>query len=206
MDRGMRGKGFTLIEVLISIVLLSLILTGLYRALDIQRNSNRLLHKHLLQTSKRIKPAQTLYRDLLECDGTLSLVEGEYDRLCIERSGHTLYNIANPKICWLVLKEDKSLVRVEGGDFRLPLRAGDSVAIDRVMGPMRLFDISQEGSTLLVALQERGQKPYIFLLQGLFKPAQRVSRQKAPQANKRAPKNRDKTKRKVGDYKKGEKL
>jgi len=202
----MRGRGFTLIEVLISIILLSLILTGLYRTLDIQRNSNRLLHQHLLQTSKRIKPAQTLYRDLLECDGTISLVEGEYDRLCIERSRHTLYSIANPKICWLVLKEDKSLVRVEGGDFKLPLRAGDSVAIDRVMGPMHLFDITQEGSTLLVALQEHGQKPYLFLLQGLFKPVQRVSRQKGSQTNNRALKNRAKQQRKEKDNKKGEKL
>jgi prepilin-type N-terminal cleavage/methylation domain-containing protein len=165
-----RRGAFTLIEVLVSILLISLVLLGLYQSLDIQRSSNRNLHEHLIKAMNRDRVIMALYRDLLSSDGNLTLVKGEYDRLCINRTAHTLYDLPNPQVCWLVLQEGRALIRVEGGAYRLPLRSGDHVAIDRVMGPMRLFDVTRSRGEALVALQEEGKEPYAFLLQGLASP------------------------------------
>jgi prepilin-type N-terminal cleavage/methylation domain-containing protein len=165
-----RRGAFTLIEVLVSILLISLVLLGLYRSLDIQRASNRNLHKHLQKAMNQDRAVMVLYRDLLSSDGNLTLVKGEYDRLCINQTRHTLYDLPHPRVCWLVLKEGRVLVRVEGGDYRLPLRGGDRVAIDRVMGPMSLFDITRRQGEILVALQQEGKEPYTFLLQGIAPP------------------------------------
>jgi prepilin-type N-terminal cleavage/methylation domain-containing protein len=166
----MRNRhAFTLIEVLISIALISLVLLGLYQSLEIQRRSNRQLHEYLTRALDRDRAAMTLYRDLLASDGDLSLVKGEYDRLCIQRTAHSLHGISLAKVCWLVLRESKELVRVEGSRYTLPLGTESRVEIDRVMGPMRLFDIYRQKGEILVAMQAQGSDPYTFRLGGLSK-------------------------------------
>jgi len=165
-----RRGAFTLIEVLVSIALISLVLSGLYRSLDIQRRSNRHLHNYLQKALSRDRNVMALYRDLLASDGNLTLHKGTFDRLCIQHTAHTLYGIPAPKVCWVVLKEKRELVRIEGGAYRLPLTSDDRVAIDRVMGPMKLFDITRHGGEILVALQAEGEDPYTFLLQGIDPP------------------------------------
>jgi prepilin-type N-terminal cleavage/methylation domain-containing protein len=66
-------KGFTLLEVLISIMLLSLVLMALYRSVDILRASNKNLFNHLEKSSDAMKGARTLYIDLLRADSNISI-------------------------------------------------------------------------------------------------------------------------------------
>jgi len=56
---------FTLIEVLISITLLSLVLMALYKSADILRNSNLHLFHYLEKSTNTLKGSQTLYIDAL---------------------------------------------------------------------------------------------------------------------------------------------
>lgn len=162
-----RHGGFTLIEVLVSIALISLVLLALYRSLDIQRDSNRKLQSYLDKALRRDRIVTTLYRDLLFSDGNLTLHKGEYDRLCIHRTEYSLYGLPVTQVCWLVLKEGKELLRVEGGDYSLPLHPNDRVAVDRLMGPMELFDLYRKKGELLVILKARNRPADAFLLQGL---------------------------------------
>ena len=186
-----RRRAFTLIEVLVSIALISLVLLGLYKSLAIQRSSNRHLHDYLQRALAKDKVVMTLYKDILSSDGNLSLHKGEFDRLCLNNTAHSLYGLASPKVCWLVLKEGKTLVRVEGGDYRLPLRSDDRVALDRVMEGMELFDIYRSGGDLLVAMQTKGEKPYAFLVQAIAPPPKPKPKLKskitAGQAKKKVP-------------------
>ena len=170
----MRNRhAFTLIEVLISIALISLVLLGLYQSLEIQRRSNRQLHEYLTRALDRDRAAMTLYRDLLASDGDFSLVKGEYDRFCINHTTHSLHGLPIARVCWLVLRENKTLIRVEGGRFYLPPGPDARVEIDRVMGPMKLFDIYRRGGSVLVAMQTEGSNPYTFLIGGLSKAQDR---------------------------------
>ncbi len=169
MDEMLRRSAFTLIEVLVSIALISLILLGLYRSLDIQRDSNRRIREHLQTALQANRSVKALYLDLLESDGNLTIHQGDFDRLCIEKTSHSLYQLYRPKVCWLITKRDRNLLRVEGLDFSLPLKENSAVAVDRVMQGMTLFDLYRQKGKILVLLQRGNRKPIAFMVQGLEK-------------------------------------
>jgi prepilin-type N-terminal cleavage/methylation domain-containing protein len=180
-----RRSAFTLIEVLISVALLSLVLMGLYESLDLQRSSNRHLQEFLRQAMERDRVATVLYRDLLASNGDLTLVNDTFDRLCINRTTHSLYALPEAKVCWVVTKGDNTLTRIEGNSYKLPLRQEDRVAIDKVLPGMTLFDLYRKKGDLLVAFQAAGQEPYTFLVQGLEAPPKPSKAKKAPKIKRR---------------------
>ena len=161
---------FTLVEILIAIALLSIVLVGLYGVLDTQRRSVAIIKKNLDKSVDNDRVIMVLYNDILSSDGNITLKKGERDTLCIESTRNSLYELGIAKVCWLVLKEDDTLVRVEGNDYRLPLGLEDTVEIDRVLKGVRLFDITRSKSNILAVIQEANKEPYSFLLQGIKPP------------------------------------
>ena len=84
-------KGFTLIEILISISLLSLVLLALYKSLDTLRASNRQLLDHLQKAQREKQATQTLFLDIAGSDGNISIAGDEFAQLCLEESVNSLY-------------------------------------------------------------------------------------------------------------------
>jgi|GEM_PF-792240 prepilin-type N-terminal cleavage/methylation domain-containing protein len=173
-------KGFTLIEILISVSLLSLVLMGLYESLDIQRASNKHLFEYLQKSVKRDRAIMVLFNDLLKSDGNITLKKSDFDRLCINSTVNSLYGLPSAKVCWAVLKQKNTLVRVEGNDYNLPLNSEDRVEIDKVIENLDLFDITynKKKAKILVVAQVRGSKPYTFLLRGLSPPIKKKKKKK----------------------------
>ena len=163
-------RGFTLLEMLISTVLLSLVLIGLYGALDLQKSSNKHLFEYLTKALKADRGVLVLYRDIFQSDGNITITNGEFDRICINNTSHSLHGLSSAKVCWLVLKEDKNLLRIEGNSYHIPLKLTDGVMIDEVMKPMALFDIQKDKNKVLVGLQQVNRDPYVFLVQGIIAP------------------------------------
>jgi prepilin-type N-terminal cleavage/methylation domain-containing protein len=178
-----RRGAFTLIEVLVSTALLSLVLLGLYKSLDLQRDSNKQLHTFLQKTLQHDRVAMTLYRDLLSSNGDITVHQGEFDRICIHRTSHSLYALPVAKVCWLVAREGRYLTRIEGGDYRLPLKDGDRVAIDRILPRTTLFDIYRKEGDILVDFEAEDHAPAAFLFQGLDAPPKRKPSSKAKPQN-----------------------
>jgi len=170
-------RGFTLLEMLISTALLALVLLGLYGALNMQKRSTKHLYDFLDQALDADRGAMTLYRDIAQSDGNISLTDGEFDRLCLASTSHSLHGLGQAKVCWIVAKEEHALLRIEGNDFRLPLRHNDGVEIDEVLKPVALFDIQKDRKNVLVALQQANRDPYVFLVQGI-EPPPRIKKKK----------------------------
>jgi len=163
-------KAFTLLEVLISIMLLSLVLMALYRSADILRASNRNLFHHLEKSSNAIKGARTLYMDILQADSNLTIVsKKKFHHIIIENTQHSLYGLPSAKVVWLVYKENNTLLRIEGGKYKLPLNTEQSVAIDEIATNMELFKIykSKKEKEILVVMKINGQEPQSFMIQNL---------------------------------------
>lgn len=173
--------GFTLIEVLIATALLAIVLVGLYGVLDTQRRSVANIRENLERSIDYDRAVMVLYSDILQSDGNITLKKGERDTLCMEATTNSLYGLSLAKVCWLVLKDQDTLVRIEGNGYRLPVGLEQQVAIDRVIKGTRIFDITRKGGALLVVLQEVNKEPYSFLLQGVKPP---------PKPKKKKPKKR----------------
>ncbi len=163
-------KAFTLIEVLISIALMGIVIVALFSSVDMLQNSNEHLLKYLKKSKKITKATKTLYIDIISSDGNISIEKDEFSRVCMEETRNSLYALPSAKVCWVVLKKDKTLVRVEGNAYHLPLRAEERVEVDPIMKEVSLFDVYHEKDKILVLLQQEGKEPITFMVQGVSKP------------------------------------
>jgi len=183
--------GFTLLEMLISTVLLSLVMLGLYGALNMQQRSTKHLFSFLTQALDSDRGVLVLYRDIFQSDGNLTIKNGEFDRLCLQNTSHSLHGLSSAKVCWIVAKEDHALLRIEGNGYRLPLRYSDGVEIDKVMAPVSLFDVQWDKKNLLVGVQQTNRDPYVFVVQGVEpppRPPKKKPKPKKPKPKKPKPK------------------
>ncbi len=180
----MRREGrsaFTMIEVLISIALLGLLLTGLYSMLEQERESNKKLYEYLQKSSKRDKVVTVLYNDILKSDGNISIKRSEYDNLCIESTKNSLYALGTAKVCWIVAKDGNRLIRIEGNGYSLPLKSESRVSADIVMDDVKTFRVEYSKKGVIVAvLQKAGIEPYSFAVYGIKPPIFPRKKRKKP--------------------------
>jgi len=155
---------------LISITLMGIVLVALFSSVDILQDSNQHLLKQLEKTKKVTQATQVLYRDILSSDGNLTITKDEFTRLCIESTANTLYALPRAKVCWVVMKENNSLVRVEGTRYTLPAGSEDRVEVDTVMQNVELFDVYHSKDKVLVVLKRKSKEAIKFMLQGITKP------------------------------------
>ncbi|CAA6813545.1 MAG: Unknown protein [uncultured Sulfurovum sp.] len=166
-------SAFTIVEVLISITLLSLVLMALYKSADLMRVSNLHLFNYLKKSTKTLKGSTTLYKDLMHADHNITVnTEEKFHRLTISNTSHSLYGLAQAKVVWLVYKTDNTLLRVEGGEYNIPLRNEERVEIDVIAKNLELFKVykSKKKDKVLAMIQIKGQDPQVFMSQNIPEP------------------------------------
>ena len=173
-----RRSAFTLLEVLISIALLGLILPALYQSVELLKDSNKHLFNYVEKSKKITKATEVLYLDILSSDGNLTIKKDDFTRLCIEQTRNSLYALPSAKVCWIVMKKDHSLLRVEGNGYVLPLRADDRVEADLVMKDLEVFDVYHSKDKVLVLIQQAKKEPISFMVQGVSKPQKKKKKKK----------------------------
>lgn len=179
-------KGFTIVEVLISITLLSLVLMALYKSADLMRVSNLHLFNYLQKSTNTLKGSKTLYLDLMHAEHNISInTEEKFHRLTINNTSHSLYGLGHAKVVWLVYKTDNTLLRVEGGDYNIPLRNEQRVEIDVIAKNLELFKIykSKKKDKILAMIQIKGQDPQLFMSQNIPEPPPKPKDNNATGAN-----------------------
>jgi prepilin-type N-terminal cleavage/methylation domain-containing protein len=162
-------SAFTLLEVLISIALLGIVVVALFSTVSMMRDSNEQLYNYLQKAKKVTKATQVLYQDIIGSDGNLTIKKDDFTRLCIEETRNSLYALSLAKVCWVVMKKENILLRVEGNKYDLPTRLEDKVEVNRVMRNVELFDVYHEKDKVLVALKQKGKEPVNFMIQGIIK-------------------------------------
>jgi len=164
-------KAFTLLEVLISIMLLSLVLMALYRSTDILRASNKNLFHHLEHSSDTMKGVNALYMDLIESDGNITInKDKKLHKIIISKTFHSLYGLYHTKVVWLVYKENNSLLRIESGEnFILPIKSENNIAIDTISKNIELFKayINKNNNKIIILIKIKGEEAHSFMIQNL---------------------------------------
>lgn len=182
-----KRKAFTLMEVLVSIALLGIILPALYQSVDMLRDSNQHLFEYLEKAKKVSKATQTLYLDILSSDGNITIKKDEFTRLCMEQTKNSLYALPVAKVCWVVLKKDNTLVRIEGNAYNLPLGSEERVEINPIMKDVEVFDVYHQKDKILVLLQQQAKEPISFMVQGVSKPEKKKKKKKTKKPKKKKP-------------------
>jgi len=169
-------KAFTLVEVLISITLLSLVLMALYKSADLMRNSNLHLYEYLKKANMSLKGSRTLYKDLMYADHNITInTEEKFHRLIINNTGHSLHGLSQAKVVWLVSKKENTLLRIEGGEYHIPLKSEERVEVDVITKNLKLFKVyrSKKKDKVLAMIQIAGQEPQLFMSQNIPSPPPR---------------------------------
>lgn len=167
-------KAFTLLEVLISIGLLGIVIVALFSTVSMMKDSNSQLLGYLEKAKKVTKATKVLYLDIISSDGNIEIKKDEFSQLCIEETKNSLYALSVAKVCWLVLKKDNTLVRVEGNNYHLPTKLEERVEVNPVMKHVELFDVYHKKDKVLVFLKERGKEAISFMIQGILNPVLQV--------------------------------
>lgn len=181
-------KAFTLLEVLISIALMGIVIVALFSSVDMMQNSNLQLAKYLEKSKKITKATKVLYLDILGSDGNITIQKDEFSRVCMEETQNSLYALPAAKVCWIVLKKDNTLARIEGNNYQLPVGSEERVEVDSIMNNIEVFDVYHEKDKVLVLLQQQGKEPVSFMLQGITKTVpKKKTTQKSPTGTTTAP-------------------
>jgi prepilin-type N-terminal cleavage/methylation domain-containing protein len=176
-------KAFTLLEVLISIALLGIVIVALFSAVDMMQNSNEHLSKYLEKSKKTTEATKVLYLDMMSSDGNITIEKDEFSRVCIEETRNSLYALPAAKVCWVVLKKDNTLTRIEGNAYQLPLNSEERVEVDLIMSDIEIFDVYHEKDKILVLIQQKSKEPISFMLQGITKPVKKKKTAGKPDTN-----------------------
>ncbi|MEJ2500804.1 MAG: prepilin-type N-terminal cleavage/methylation domain-containing protein [Campylobacterales bacterium] len=147
----MKRPAFTLMELLISIVLISMLALFLYGALGGTRASNATMHKHARAEALRLKIYELLYRDCVESydAATLATSDKHYQVLQLQTK-NSLYGIAAPYVTYFVHAETLQLIRLEAPikiTLPVPYEARERVHVDVIDENVTDFNFytAQEG-------------------------------------------------------------
>ncbi len=150
-DMQLVKKGFTLIEVMISIVLIGILVAYLYGVLENLRHSTSLLEKRDRKLSENEIFLSLIRKDILEAS-TISISNGGSRNSIL--SLETTNSIYNSHIChvkWFLNLDSNQLIRAESPiPFRLP------VPVEKLH--FVRFDIFQNGIEEFHILQSKDKK------------------------------------------------
>lgn len=160
------NKGFTLIEILVSVVLIGLITLFVSSTIYQTKKNNKLFQDKIKKNSQNEIFLNILYDDLALSD---DLNISSYKRYSIISfsSNNSVYGISHPYIVWLVLKKDNAITRLESArKIILPINSDMQkyIYMDIVQKNCEYFQVnlSKNKKQILVFIKNQNHKPYIF--------------------------------------------
>jgi len=164
-------KAFTLVEVLVSVVLLGLISMFISSTITQTKGNNKFFEKRVKEDKKLESLVDILYDDIYYSKSITVVGLKKYSLLYV-KSKNSVYGIDEPFLIWLVLKDKNRLIRLESAKkIVLPLKEGMKkwVFIDEGTKNCEHFtvSISKDKQKILTYLQVKDKKPIIFEIEKL---------------------------------------
>jgi len=152
-------KGFTLIEVMISVVLMGIIISYLYGTLGGLRHSNMLLEERDKGLTKNEILINLLNRDLVEAKQLKIIRTKSLNSILELRTKNSLYNSHFVYVKWFLNPESNLLIRAESTTtFKLPVLMDNLhfVRFDVFAKDIEMFKIykSKDKKSILVSTKD----------------------------------------------------
>ncbi len=163
-------KAFSLFELVISIILLGLIVTFLYTAIDNLQKSNTIFSQKDKIVTKELELLMLIYEDIFNANDINITKQKQHDKITLI-SSNSLFDIEYPYITWLVSKENNSLLRIESTkEFKnVTAEEVNMFHILKLAQDCESFQIyqSKKKDTILLYIKLKDKKPIIY---EFFKP------------------------------------
>lgn len=157
-------KAFSLVELIISIVLLGIIVTFLYSTISNLEKTNRIFASNEKKLSDKEKIVDLLYNDIFTAN-TLEL-KGFENSLVSMQTSNSLFDIAKPFVTWLVVRDKNTLLRFESiKEFKnINSQNSDYFHISKVGENCEVFKIyqSHKKENILIHLKFKDQEPMVY--------------------------------------------
>ncbi len=120
-----RRRGFTLLELMISVLLISLMVFFISQGESVLRSAADTMQRANEAQQSRQKVLDLLVADLLQAQRVSVLSGREYDQLYLHGTRHSLYGRPKAEVVYLVRKPEQTLMRLESAEaITLPIPSG----------------------------------------------------------------------------------
>ena len=153
-------KSFTLIEIIISVMILSVLFFAMSGVLKNLKITKEILEKNFAKSSQKELMIKTLYYDLLNAE-SLKIIHSQnsdYDRIYL-RTSNSLYHLIYPNVLWYVSKNKNSLIRVES-PYKIRLPNDNLFFMDKFEHKVKIFKIYKNKNKILLFIKTK--KPFYF--------------------------------------------
>lgn len=132
---------FTLVELLLSIVILVVIFTYLYSSFNLAKKTTAKVTETNLLSEKRQLLISLLYKDIIQSTNNTPTASDNYDKLDLETT-NSLYNIPHPFVKYRVLADEENnvLVRLESHQ-KITETSNGEFYMDKVLESITYFRI-----------------------------------------------------------------
>lgn len=159
-------KGFTIVEIMVSVVLLGFISIFVSSLIEQTKKSNQTFKTLRVNDKKTTLISDTLYKDIFQAQDISVSTSKTYSILKL-KSKNSVYNIQEPYVVWLVLKKDNTLIRMESAKkILLPIQESSqkSIFVDQVVKNCETFNIniSKNKNHVLSFIKIQKKNPIIF--------------------------------------------
>ena len=146
-------KAFTLIEILLSLMILSILFLAMSGVISSLKNSKKVLDNYYLSSKENELLVKTLYGDLVNATSVkvVHSRNSDYDRIYLTTS-NSLYHLISPYVLWYVSKNEDTLIRIES-PFVITIPNDNLFFLDKFKSGVKLFKIYQKEGKYLVFLK-----------------------------------------------------
>ncbi len=151
-------KAWTLIEVLISVTILSILFLAMSNVIGNLKISKNVIANRFEKNKKQEIFIKVLYSDILNAQSLqiLNTQNKDYIRLLL-RTKNSLYNLIEPYVLWYVSKNENSLIRAESW---MQIKDGSIYYADKFMQNVKKFKIFQKNDKYFIYIDT--SKPIYF--------------------------------------------
>ena len=149
-------KGFTLIEVMISIVIFSLLITLMSNVVTSLNISIITLNKEYNKQLKNSYLIKTLYGDILNSSKIILENNNKNYSIIYIQTSNSLYNNPFSYVVWYVSKKQNSLMRLESENFmKLPVNMENKFELDKFKNNIKIFKIYKKNNKYFIFIKDK---------------------------------------------------
>jgi len=150
-------KAFTLVELMISVVLLSIIVTFLYQSVAQLQISNLQFMRKTDALSKREQVLKLLYNDFINVKKVQWQEKGRNEDIVLINTNNSFHNMSEPFVLYKVYKDDSILKRIESPVEKIDFNT-NTFKFNDVLDQVEFFKVYSNNGHYLIYIKADGME------------------------------------------------